>query len=244
MSLFGAQIRVEQIGALFRPFLSKPPRGRCLDRGRLIAILMLGAAVLGFAVISVYVIDGETYTFDRWVLLQLRNPDDLADPIGPAWLAIAARDTTSLGGFTVLSLAGIIAAGYLTVIRQFVAAALLVVTVGGGMILSTFLKLGFDRSRPNLVPHAVEVYTLSFPSSHAMLSAVTYLTLGALLAQAQQHRREAIYILTIAVVLCLLIGSSRVYLGVHWPTDVLAGWCIGTAWALACWLIATFIHRR
>jgi undecaprenyl-diphosphatase len=112
------------------------------------------------------------------------------------------------------------------------------------MLLSTLLKLGFERPRPDLVPHAVVVYTASFPSGHAMLSAVTWLTLGALLMRVEPRRRVKAYVLALAVLTTLLVGASRIYLGVHWPTDVLAGWCIGAAWALMCWLAALWLQRR
>jgi undecaprenyl-diphosphatase len=121
---------------------------------------------------------------------------------------------------------------------------LLAVSVGGGTLLSTLLKLGFDRPRPDLVAHLVDVRTLSFPSGHAMLSAVTYLTIGVLVARVSPKRRIKVYVTAVALVLTLAIGLSRVYLGVHWPTDVLAGWSIGAAWAMACWLGAVFLQRR
>jgi undecaprenyl-diphosphatase len=112
------------------------------------------------------------------------------------------------------------------------------------MLLSTALKLGFARPRPDLVPHGVRVYTASFPSGHAMLSAVTYLTLGALLARVQPQRRVKAFLLGLAIALTVLIGMSRVYLGVHWPSDVLAGWCGGAAWASLCWFVALQLQRR
>jgi undecaprenyl-diphosphatase len=133
--------------------------------------------------------------------------------------------------------------GFLVLLRRRSAALLVAVSVGGGTALSSLLKLGFQRPRPDLVPHAVEVYTASFPSGHAMLSAVTYLTLGALLMRVQPLWRVKFYILALAVLATLLVGTSRVYLGVHWPTDVLAGWCVGAFWALLCWLGALRLQR-
>lgn len=100
------------------------------------------------------------------------------------------------------------------------------------------MKIGFDRARPEIVPHFETVYTLSFPSSHTMMSAIAYLTIGALVAWAQTSRRMKVFVLAVCLMLNLLVGISRIYLGVHWPTDVLAGWTAGLAWALATWLIA------
>lgn len=233
-------------------FLSRrfTPVGRWWSRlGRHeLAILasVLGACIVlwTFFQVADEVVEGDTRAFDRAVLLALRIPGDLSQPIGPAWLEIAARDITSLGGFAVLTLMTFAAIGFLAIIRKPGAALLVLVAIGGGMLLSDALKELFDRPRPDLVPHGVQVMTLSFPSSHAMLSAVTYLTLGALLARVQPRRRVKAYLLAIAVLLTLMIGASRVYLGVHWPTDVLAGWCAGAAWAILCWSVALWLQRR
>jgi undecaprenyl-diphosphatase len=153
------------------------------------------------------------------------------------------RDITSMGSFSILGLivAGVV--GYLLLIRKRSAAVLILVSVAGGTILSTALKMGFNRPRPDLA-HAYHLFTASFPSGHAMLSAVTYLTLGALLAQFTTDRRIKIYFLAVAIFLTALGGISRVYLGVHYPTDVLAGWCVGSAWALLCTTIANWLQRR
>ncbi len=210
----------------------------------LLAVLAVAAALLGFVWIADEVSEGDTHAVDHAVLLALRQPDDPAVPIGPAWVQAMARDLTSLGSITVLTLAAATVTGFLTITGKRGAALLVVAAIGGGMVLSTLLKSAFERPRPDLVPHAVQVFTASFPSGHAMLSAVTYLTLGALVMRVQPHRRTKIYILTVAVVLTLLIGSSRIYLGVHWPTDVLAGWCVGSAWAIVCWITALWLQRR
>ena len=214
------------------------------ELGLLLAVLAVAAALLGFAWIAEEVSEGDTHAVDRAVLLALRRPGDLATPIGPVWVQGMARDLTSLGSITVLTLVAATVAGFLAIVRKRGAALLVVVAIGGGMMLSTVLKNVFERPRPDLVPHAVQVFTASFPSGHAMLSAVTYLTLGALLTRVQPRRRAKAYILAVAVVLTMLIGISRVYLGVHWPTDVLAGWCVGSAWAIACWAAALWLQRR
>lgn len=208
------------------------------------AVAIVGAGLWAFISLADEVLEGETHAFDNMILLALRNANDLGDPIGPFWLEICARDITSLGGIPVLTLATLISAGLLLVVGKRNWALLLVISVGGGLLLASGLKELFDRPRPDLVPHTVRVYTQSFPSSHAMLSAVTYLTLGALLARAQPQWRVKAYLLGVAILLTLLIGTSRVYLGVHWPTDVLAGWCAGAAWAMLCWAVALALQRR
>jgi undecaprenyl-diphosphatase len=136
------------------------------------------------------------------------------------------------------------AVAYLLMARKEATALLVIAAVVGGMMLSTALKLGFERPRPDLVPAGARVYTASFPSGHAMLSAVTYLTLGALLARVERRRRTKAFLLATAVAVVLLVGVSRVYLGVHWPSDVLAGWCVGAAWAALCWFVALQLQRR
>jgi undecaprenyl-diphosphatase len=210
----------------------------------LASMLSVCAILWVFLWLAGEVMEGNTRAFDRALLLALRTPGNLAQPVGPAWLELAARDITSLGGYPVLILVTLAAIGFLLIAGKRHAALLVLVSIGGGMLLSSALKELFDRPRPDLVPHAVQVYTLSFPSGHAMLSAATYLTLGALLARVQPQRWVKVYLLGVAVLLVVLIGASRVYLGVHWPTDVLAGWCVGAAWAMLCWTAATWLQRR
>jgi len=168
---------------------------------------------------------------------------DTHDPIGPAWLEFAARDVSALGGFTVLTLLTGLAGGFLLITKKYVDALVLLAAVLGATALSESLKLGYARPRPDLLAHAVETLGSSFPSGHATLSAATYLTIGALLAHAQDRRRVKTYIHVTAILLALLIGVSRVYLGVHWPTDVLAGWCIGAAWSVLCVTLASWLTR-
>lgn len=207
-------------------------------------VFLVALALLGFLSVADEVIEGESKAFDETVLLALRAPGDSHDPIGPRWLEEAARDVTALGGTTVVTLFTLAVIGFLVMDGRPRTAGLVVVSVGGGMLLSALLKLGFARPRPDLVPHAVEVYTASFPSGHATAAAVAYLTLGGLLSWSQKRQRVKIYVLTVAVVMTAMVGVSRVYLGVHWPTDVLAGWCIGAAWALAWSAVAIIIGRQ
>lgn len=207
--------------------------------------VMLGIALLLLAFVEIAddVGEGDTRAFDERLLLALRTGDS-ADPIGPVWFEQSVADITALGGFAVLALVTLLACGYLAVQRKWGGALVLLVATLGGTAISEGLKMGFNRPRPDLVAHVVETTSMSFPSGHAMLSAVTYLTLGALLAHAQERQRLRSYILGAAILVTLLIGVSRIYLGVHWPTDVLAGWCLGAAWAMLCWSIATWLTRR
>ncbi|WP_020179116.1 phosphatase PAP2 family protein [Methylopila sp. M107] len=205
-----------------------------------------GVAGLGFAFISIAdeMVEGETRGFDSAILLALRQAGDPKQPIGPQWLESAMIDVTSLGGVAVLTLLSVLAVAYFLVARRYASALFLTVAVGGGALLNTALKIGFARPRPDLVDHLVQVQSLSFPSGHAMSSAVIYLTIGALLAQSEPRWAIRGYIFAVAGLLTLLIGVSRVYLGVHYPTDVLAGWALGAAWALLCWLVARWLRPQ
>jgi undecaprenyl-diphosphatase len=206
-------------------------------------ILVAAAGGFAFAWLAGEVIEGETERFDRRLLLAFRSPADPSDPIGPRWVEEMARDVTALGSGIVLAFMTLGVIGYLLLARKRGAALLVALAVGGGTLLSTLLKFGFDRPRPDLVPHAVAVYTASFPSGHAMLSAATFLTLGALLMRVATQRRLKFYVMALAVLATVAVGLSRVYLGVHWPTDVLAGWSAGAAWALLCWLVALRLQQ-
>ena len=210
----------------------------------LIALLLLAGALLVFALLASRVVAGDTHAIDRAMLLALRESADPAQPIGPHWVENVFLNLTSLGSSAILVLVGLLVVGYLLVTGKPGAACLVVAAVAGGELLTNLLKLGFERPRPELVAHLVEVRTMSFPSGHALNAAATYLTLGALLARFQQRRRVRLYLLMTAILLTMLVGVSRVFLGVHWPTDVLAGWCIGAAWAASCWLLAYRLQRR
>jgi undecaprenyl-diphosphatase len=201
-----------------------------------VTLFIASAGALLFLRITSEMLEGETFGFDEAILRGLRTPQDLGTPIGPAWVTKAFTDITSLGGVTVLSLLTVFTVVYLLLVRKRVTALLVVISIAGGWLISSMLKLGVARPRPDLVPHLVEVNDLSFPSGHAMLSAVTYLTLGLLLAQTQSSKAARYYFVIVAVFLTLLIGISRLFLGVHFPTDVLGGWCAGSAWACLCWL--------
>ncbi|HEX2227571.1 MAG TPA: phosphatase PAP2 family protein [Candidatus Binatia bacterium] len=224
--------------------LRRLPFGWLLEAGTLVSLVAIAAAGLLFAELVDEVLERESRAFDTAVLLALRNPLDPADPVGPVWVERIFREITTLGGTTVVTLITIAVIGFLLVDSKPGAALLVFFSVTGGALLGPLLKVGFNRPRPDLVAHLVEVQTASFPSGHALLSAVAYLTLGALLARVMGQLRLKIYVLTIALILTVLIGLSRVYLGVHWPTDVLAGWLAGALWAVVCWRIALGLQRR
>jgi undecaprenyl-diphosphatase len=206
-------------------------------------LLLLAGASWAFAELADEVTEGETRDVDAALLLLFRVAGDPADPLGPAWAESLARDVTALGGVGVLTFVTLAAAGFVVLQGRPALALYVLASVGSGMLMSSLLKLGFGRPRPDLVPHGQAVYTSSFPSGHSMMSAVVYLTLGALLAAAQPDRRLKAYLLSLAILLTVSVGASRVYLGVHWPTDVLGGWTAGAAWALACWMLAHFVRR-
>lgn len=208
----------------------------------LVVLFALMGAIWGFVQLSDEVVEGGTKDFDRTVLLAMRTPGDLSDPIGPGWVEEMGRDFTALGSIAVLTMVTLAIVGYLLLVGKPRVALVVIVASLGALAASTLLKMGFDRPRPDLVPHGTMVYTASFPSGHSMLSASTYLTLGALLARVQRRRRIKAYILLIAILTTLVVGVSRVYLGVHWPTDVLGGWTAGAGWALMCWFLARWLQ--
>jgi undecaprenyl-diphosphatase len=210
----------------------------------LVAALGVLLALFGFIKIAEGLGEGELAHFDEWLLHLLRVPGHPHSPIGPPWLLEAAQDVTSLGGRTMLVAVTLFVIGYLALEHKYGAMWLVGVATAGGGLLSTGMKQLFSRERPDLVPHLVAVTSPSFPSGHSLLAAILYLTLGALLARFAVRRRTKVYLLTVALFATFMIGSSRVYLGVHYPTDVLAGWCAGLVWALSCWLVARYLQAR
>ncbi|WP_062222139.1 phosphatase PAP2 family protein [Aureimonas sp. D3] len=224
-------------------FRRLPILGR-IEAKLLLWLVGLSGGLFGFLSIAGEVREGDTHAFDDAILRALREPGRPDDPIGPFWLEAALRDITALGGYTVLTMILVAAVAYLLLNGKRAAALLVFGAVVGGTALSNVLKVFFDRQRPDVVGHLVDVHSLSFPSGHAMLSAVTYLTLGALLARTEERFVMRAYLIGVAVVLTLLIGASRVYLGVHYPTDVLAGWCAGATWAFLCLLMARWLQHR
>jgi undecaprenyl-diphosphatase len=214
------------------------------DLAVLLTVLAGATCVWAFLALADQVAGAPPGSFDERLLRALRSADNPADPVGPHWVQEAARDITALGGYTVLTLLVVAVLGHQVIGRHYHAALLVLAATVGGTLLSMLLKDFYDRPRPDLVPHLTRVSTSSFPSGHAMLSAVVYLTLGALLARLVAGWWAKVYFVVVAALLALLVGASRVYLGVHYPTDVAAGWAAGVAWAVLCWLAARYLQRH
>jgi undecaprenyl-diphosphatase len=209
-----------------------------------VSLLLAAAAVLSFIAIAEAVTEGYTPAFDERVLRGLRDAADPARVIGPAWTTEAARDFSALGSTPVLFLVTLSVIGFLFLSGKRHAMWLTLIATVGAVLLTAGLKASIGRPRPEVVPHLQHVTSSSFPSGHSILATAVYLTLGALLAREVSPLRMRVYVLSAAVVVTMLVGVSRVLLGVHYPTDVLAGCAAGLAWSLTCWLVARYLQRR
>ena len=218
------------------------PRRR-LEKHELIWLgggLTITVLLYAFVALTGEVIEGDTRALDTAVLLALREADDPATPVGPQWLELAMLDLTALGGPTVIWLVVLSVVGFLCLQARYRTAIVVAVAAGSGELMNHLLKALFERPRPSVVPHLRDVTTASFPSGHAMESAIVYLTLGVMLMRVAERRITKLYCLGVAVLVTFLVGASRVYLGVHYPSDVLGGWILGFLWASVCW----FTERR
>ena len=208
-----------------------------------ISLLTIAALLFVFGFVAIDVATRKPSSFDRYIIFALRKSAKQPVPIGPPWLQEAARDVTSLGSIAVLLMITFAVAGYLFLANKPGVAWLMLISALGGLALNNLLKFVFARPRPDIVSHSPRVFTTSFPSGHATLSAITYLTIAALLARAYPSPILDLYFLLFAALLTVLIGVSRIYLGVHFPTDILGGWCIGTAWAIGCWVLMAWLQQ-
>ena len=215
-----------------------------VDAALLLSLLVVVSSVWTFFKLADAVTARRTQHVDDRIMRGLRDPADLSKAVGPPWLNGAMRDLTSLGSAPVLVLFVGAVAGSLLVRRQHHALVLLLVATLGGALLNASLKDVFERERPERAMRLTEVNSTSFPSGHAMDSAVIYLTLAALLARLVEPMALKLYFLGLAVLLTFLVGLSRVYLGVHYPSDVLAGWAAGLAWAVLCSTAASYLQRK
>lgn len=205
--------------------------------------LALVGAVWAFLNIGGEVLEGETTGLDRQILLSLRNPSNLADPIGSRAFEESMRDVTALGGFTFLTLLSVVATIALVFHGKRRQALVFALTAVAAQVSSELFKTLYDRPRPDLVPHGSYVYSHSFPSGHSAMAAAIYLTLATVIASLEPKRRTKALCYVVALSVVGLVGFSRVYLGVHWPSDVLAGWSLGAGWALLAWIALSGVTR-
>lgn len=209
-----------------------------------IALAAVAGAVLIVTLVGTTIARGAQFAFDRAIMLGLRTPGDLSVPIGPHVLKKVMVDITALGGETVLTLVVALSVGFLLASRHWLTAALVFGGTVSGSIAGRLGKYLVGRERPALVDHLVEVSSASFPSGHASNSATIYLTVALVMMQIVPRKAARWFVFASAIGLVLLIGVSRVYLGVHWPSDVLAGWSAGALWALAWWALGSWLRLR
>lgn len=201
------------------------------------SLCVIAAGTWLFLVIAGDVLEGDTHAIDTRLLRAIRAPDDPETLRGPRWMKETIRDLTALGGYPILTLTTLGVAGFLTLAGHSRDARYMLTAVAGGWILAYGLKSLFGRPRPDIVPHLSDVMSSSFPSGHSLMSAVVYLTIGSMLTNIVASVRLKCYFLGVAAFLAFLVGLSRLGMGVHYPSDVVAGWCLGLAWAEVCWLI-------
>ena len=200
--------------------------------------VLLAIFSIAFAALSILVVNGTTDNFDHYVVASFRlsvSPDSAL--VGPAWFQEMARDLTSLGSSSVLSIVTMAASGYLLLARRKYEVPWVLTNTVGIALLSNSLKYFFTRHRPDAFDVTTQVFTSSFPSDHAAISLVTYFAVAFIIVPFAARPSEKVFVLTFAFSLVLLIGSSRVYLGVHYPADVLAGWLLGATWFTFCWIV-------
>jgi undecaprenyl-diphosphatase len=206
----------------------------------------LASCILLFVFLSLAgeVMEGDTQSMDTRIVRALRQADDPSKPIGPAWMEGVLEDLTALGGPTVTWLVILSLTGYLLLQTKYRTALFVFVTTASGDLVNYAIKGVFSRARPTIVPHLRDAFSTSFPSGHSMESAIVYLTLAAMLMRIVDGRVTKAYCLGLAVLITFLVGASRVFLGVHYPTDVIGGWIIGLFWAILCWLAAQHYEVR
>lgn len=217
---------------------------RRIEARELIWVIGAAGALWAFFGIADEMSEGGTSVIDKRILLALRHPGHPAEPIGSPSFQEAMRDVTALGGVTVMLLVTIVGVLAFLMHRRRWHAGIFAVTVLAANVSSEVLKRTYGRPRPELVPHGSYVYSASFPSGHSVLSAATFLTLAMLISSLEPNRATKVMVFILAMGLMLAVGFSRIYLGVHWPSDVLAGWCLGAACAFAAWTALLRFGRR
>jgi undecaprenyl-diphosphatase len=201
------------------------------------------ACWLAFLKFCSEVMEGESHDIDQAIIFFIRDHTVPEQLLGRPWFAEMVRDISGLGGIAVLTLVTLAVVSYLAIRRSWMQSLYVLIAVVTGSLFSNLLKIGFDRPRPDIIPHGSHTILPGFPSGHSLISAIVYLTLGAMVAAAHQGKWMRTYLMLVPVILTLLIGISRIYLGVHWPSDVLAGWLGGAAWASMVWILYKHANR-
>ncbi|WJI61906.1 phosphatase PAP2 family protein [Mesorhizobium sp. C416B] len=217
---------------------------RISNAGFLAVVAICAVSLLTFGFLVAEMRLDQIAEVDKRLLLSLRNPSDLSNPLGPVWFGEMVRDFTALGSTGVLVFVTAAGIGYMYAQGMVKEGVYLLLVVASGRVTDILLKYFVARPRPAIVPHIVTETTTSFPSSHAMMSAVVYLSIAVIVISDTNARKFAkVYFLSVAILLTSVIGASRVYLGVHWPSDVLAGWSVGVFWVTACWILKLLVPR-
>lgn len=192
---------------------------------RAVGLLLAALALWLFAALADEILDKESFTFDKQILLTLR---ELHTPL----LDKVMLGFTYMGQPVVLLAICVVLGIVLLSLGERSQATILVIAAAGAAVLNNLLKYIFGRARPLLWERVVDVGQYSFPSGHAMISMVVYGIIGYLLSSKFPQWR--LLIISLTLVLVTGIGLSRLYLGVHWPTDVVAGYAAGLVWLLTC----------
>lgn len=203
------------------------------------ALLAAALCWIGFALVTAVVWSGHSESIDSAGLMFWRRGETLL-PVGPLWLLEGVRDLTALGGVLLRNLIALGALSALLFLRLRREAVLLATTIVGGWILNSLVKLMIGRPRPLIVPHLTEAGGQSFPSGHSFNSAVVYIAIALAFAAMSPSRSIRWTLIGLAIALSMTVAFTRVWLGVHFPSDVMAGWLGGAGWAF----LATAILQR
>lgn len=207
-------------------------------------VLLAGAAAVFFTVVAAAVQAGWMDGFDRWVLSSLRAEAIEQVQGGSHWMVETMRDITSLASVALIILVAVLTLAYLLLRRAWQTSIIMIILLAATQTTVTVLKQCFARPRPDLITHGDHVFTLSFPSGHASMAAAVYLTLGWVGMRLHDQRRMVVFFWLTSVLFLGLVGFSRIYLGVHWTSDVLAGWSVGVFWACLCSLLNQWLDQR
>ncbi|MFV0368899.1 MAG: phosphatase PAP2 family protein [Hyphomicrobiaceae bacterium] len=223
-----------------RRFVDSPQLpGSSLVRRALVTVTLCATGLMIFWIVVSLLSHGHLQHVDDGLVRWLHKTSNPSVPIGPDWFNGAMRDITALGSNTILAIITIGAAALLLLMDRIGPAILLTTSMVGAAILNSILKVAFDRARPPYISSSVNVETASFPSSHAMLSTVLYILLAAIAAREFADRRVGTALLSMGAGIAIAVGASRIYLGAHWPSDVLAGWLLGALVTLAAWHLSS-----